>query len=49
MSHGGKYIKAWVLKASSEGKQEDKWQIVVPPVDECQAGPVFIEVPVWPS
>nr|XP_024372071.1 squamosa promoter-binding-like protein 9 isoform X2 [Physcomitrium patens] len=44
MSHGGKYIKAWVLKASSEGKQEDKWQIVVPPVDECQAGPVFIEV-----
>jgi hypothetical protein len=44
MSHGGKYIPAWVLKATSESKQEDKWQVVVPPLDKCQAGPVFIEV-----
>lgn len=45
MSHGGKYIAAWVLKASSLSKQEDKWQIVVPPLDPCAVGPVFIEVP----
>ncbi|KAG0591511.1 hypothetical protein M758_1G177100 [Ceratodon purpureus] len=44
MSHGGKYIPAWVLKATSESKQEDRWQVVVPPLDKCQAGPVFIEV-----
>lgn len=47
MSHGGKYIGAWVLKASSLSKQEDKWQVVVPPLDMCAAGPVFIEVSLW--
>lgn len=44
MSHGGKYIGAWVLKASSLSKREDKWLVVVPPLDTCAAGPVFIEV-----
>lgn len=44
MSHGGKSIAAWVLKADAVSKQEHKWQVVVPPLDACAAGPVFIEV-----
>lgn len=44
MSHGGKYLDAQILDASPKSKNEDSWQVVIPALNRCQAGPVFIEV-----
>lgn len=44
MSHGGKYLDAQILDASPENKNEDRWQVIIPALNLCQAGPVFIEV-----
>ena len=44
MSHGGKYLDAQILDASPKSKNEDSWQVVIPALNRCQTGPVFIEV-----